>query len=747
MDKPIKRTTLVSAYVRNMTDYIKTLHPEASDKDIEVFVKSQIKDEYNILKNNSEKAMRGEEYSGKVIPTCQLVRNIDQYGNFSYGNKQYEESADLLQYIGTVGDKILSPSGTAYETTDKKSSYLKKLLDGLNAERKAEKKAYFTAKKNGDDKTAAMHYNNQTSIKITTNSIPGGMGFSHSFISDAPNFASITSIGRSVVQNSFAHAERLLEGNFYFPNTEWVIDFCTTCKLYGPKSEDVVRVCQSKGIHLPEPKEVFDFLVDNLRKYQYNTDGYDILKKLLTSYESGTLAFIFYMSNLKNLFQTNDGAFRPWIDKIFSDKEVDFTQECKVEDIWSLDEDLITMLCTVRARDLPTNKNGNTFTIQDCIEQGHGELVKRLYLIGKHMQDTLDEMKEVLTMFTDHGVGIRYTNHHYQMFRKTVGNSDTDSILFTTRSWCEWYLGYRRITEDSYHINSLIVYLLSKANERILYHLSVVLGALNDERKIIAMKNEFMMPVQIMTSLKKHYVSISKMQEGIQFGTPLLDIKGVGLRGSQLGKLTLKYAEWFISYILDQVLVNDSLDAQELILAVLKFERMILDSVRSGDTEFMTVEPIRREDEYKEADKSIFFNYRLWESVYGDKYGNIDIPTKCYTVPLVKNKIKSATYLAYLESVDKGMCDRLVKFTNKYPKKDISRIPIHPDLERIPEVLTDLVDVRKIIYSNTQPMYLILQSLGINAGKDGAYSPILSDIYGFVSSERGHEAKALLDTL
>ena len=156
MDKPIKRTTLVSAYVRNMTDYIKTLHPEASDKDIEVFVKSQIKDEYNILKNNSEKAMRGEEYSGKVIPTCQLVRNIDQYGNFSYGNKQYEESADLLQYIGTVGDKILSPSGTAYETTDKKSSYLKKLLDGLNAERKSEKKAYFTAKKNGDDCSYAL---------------------------------------------------------------------------------------------------------------------------------------------------------------------------------------------------------------------------------------------------------------------------------------------------------------------------------------------------------------------------------------------------------------------------------------------------------------------------------------------------------------------------------------------------------------------------------------------------------------
>ena len=75
---------------------------------------------------------------------------------------------------------------------------------------------------------------------------------------------------------------------------------------------------------------------------------------------------------------------------------------------------------------------------------------------------------------------------------------------------------------------------------------------------------------------------------------------------------------------------------------------MIYDSLHKGSPEFLNVEPIKMAEEYKDADKSVYFNYLFWEGVFAEKYGSIQIPTKCYMLPLTN--LRSTDYEEFLKS-------------------------------------------------------------------------------------------------
>ena len=157
----------------------------------------------------------------------------------------------------------------------------------------------------------------------------------------------------------------------------------------------------------------------------------------------------------------------------------------------------------------------------------------------------------------------------------------------------------------------------------------------------------------MLTSLKKHYASILKIQEGVFYKKPRMDIKGVGLRGSNFSSGVLNYTTWFIETLIYDIYNNGTVDAEKKILEVLRFERMIYDSLMRGETQFLSIEPVKNREEYAEPDKSIFFNYTMWEQVFGEKYGHIIIPTKCYVVPLIN--VKSKSFVEGLKSRNESM--------------------------------------------------------------------------------------------
>jgi hypothetical protein len=198
----------------------------------------------------------------------------------------------------------------------------------------------------------------------------------------------------------------------------------------------------------------------------------------------------------------------------------------------------------------------------------------------------------------------------------------------------------------------------------------------------------------------------------------------------------LDYAEWFIKSTIDDIDKNGCINAKKYILRTLQFERYIYDDLQAGSTQFLTIDPVKNKDEYKEAERSIYFNYLFWEEIFGDKYGNIAIPTKCYILPLTNPR--TYAYVSYLEQHYPDVAIRLKRFFERHPDKAVTRIPINPLTNVIPDELKLITDYKSIIFSNCSPLYLFLSSFAITTGTSTKQKVLFSDIYGMVTKEVAH---------
>lgn len=758
---PSRRKDLFQAYLDNITDYICAAHPEAPHDEVYSFVKEQINRRINLLKYNLEDAQkRGldltqpRQGNEMLWPTAQLMRcynnklteqNDPMQAPFymcndpstyhSYGNATEFETYDLYEFLDFTASKIMCPFGSVYETTDIQTSFLKGMIDGQSKARKVEKKAMLNAKRIGDSTAATFHNNNQATIKINMNSMPGGMGSGHCFLSSVANFNSVTSTARFFIMNSYAHTERFLEANFFFRTEEQLLNHIVTCMQRCPDVKKIVEVCNNTGIRLPDWEEVYDFLVKCLHRYNFAQDHPNI-RVMLCGMHPGQLAFLFYMSNLNHIFRCNESIFRPYIDSFFDIPVEADDSAYSPEDVRKLDGDMVTAMSVIWNDLLPKNKKGNSESVYDCVEQ-YPDIARKFARIGTEFAKKLKWFEEAFDLFINHRVRIGYVIEHKNMFRDSVILSDTDSIIFTSKSWIKWYTGDLRLTPAAYNITALIVYWLTKATAMMLRHLSFSCKIMGNDLKTMNMKNEFMFPVEILTSLKKHYVSLQKIQEGVVFGKLGLDIKGVNLRGSNFSNKTLSYVEWFAQGLAEDVYNHGAIDLKEKIIDVMRFERLVYDSLMNGQTTFLTVDPVKEENEYSDAERTLFFNYKMWEAVFASKYGSIVIPTKCFVVPLVG--IRNKEYLDWLHNTEPDIEKALLVWFEKYPNRPLNRIPVNPLLDKVPDELIKVMDIRHIVYDNAKPLYLLLKSFGFVPGTSKKSPTLYSDMYGWVTSEEAQK--------
>lgn len=737
----VHRDSPLKIYAENLITYLHNRHPDMSLKRIHEITREILSERCKVMKENLQERISQnlplDEPSddAPVWPTAQIVYDADRdhLDQHSYGNMTLVDNADLLPHLIRIKDKVITPFGTAYETADKLESFLKGMIDGKSQARKKEKKAMFLAKKNGDRTAEVFHNNAQANIKINMNSIIGAMGANFNFLSNVADFNAVTSTGRHFVMSAYAHAERFLESNFYFRTEDQVINFIVTCQKYGPSDETIESVLSQYSkddIYRPDLKAVEQQFVGYLRRYNFEEDFPEVRKQLEVQ-TPARLTWMYYMSNMRLLVWGNEKYFRPWLDRFFDLSQVDTTGEVAPEELNQFDGDLSVLLATICHDIIPTNHIGNSINLSDTITQAP-EIAKRLVHYGRHLQRCLNEIEPLFNLFMNHSLSVGYLHEHKFMYRSSVILSDTDSIIFTTRSWIEWYLGNSRMTSQAFGMNALVVYWLSKATSHLVYHLSKAVGALGEDAKRMNMKNEFMMPIELLTNLKKHYASILKIQEGVFYGDPRLDLKGVNLRGSNFSKETLNYTSWFIRKIFDTLYNEGSIAISYFIIAALKFERFVLDSVKANQTRFLTVQPIRNENEYNDEERSIYFNYLFWESVFADKYGSILIPTKCYMLPLTD--LTDQVYRFSMEQHAPDIMRKIDAFLKRYKGKEVTRIPINPTTNTIPVELRLAADYKAVVYSNAKLLYLLLSSFGINTGStsDKGRKVLLSDIYGWV---------------
>ena len=686
--------TLLRAYAENTAAFLRRLHPEVSNAQIQDFVTNEI--------NRS-----------LTRPTLKMI----DYP--SPGNAKLIDT-DLLSYTETMRKNIITPAGVIYVPSATKESFLKrKLLDNMAA-RKKQKKAMFAAADVGDVVREQRYNYLQSSTKIETNAIPGAFGSPHNFAYDKPGYNAVTGLARHSIMCGYAHVERMLEGNYYFPTLDHCINYCMQLIRLCPK--DIMTVVNTYGIYTPSVNDVCEHFLNSLKLYLTTTQKirHDLMQFILSlSIEERT--FVFYAYCLKTLMIRNEKLFRAFLSDFFQiNVVIDSTANPK--SIFDLNGDLLALLSGLNS-DIISHK-----TVAKAVTEAP-DGVLHLLAIGKHMQTKLDNLGKLISTFLRVDCDIPDAMSHPDMIRKTVIISDTDSVIFSTQSWIEWYTGRISFDRAAYEINGFVVFFIIRTLEQIFARLSTNFGAEGNDIFGISMKNEFLYPLMLRTPLPKQYAGRVAVQEGFVLPKMKEDVKGLSFRSSTMCQETIESGKQFRNWIFDTVLQTGHLRVSDCLEKVLDHELRVIKSLEAGERTFLTTTPVRNKNEYKNADITDYYYWELWEAVFRPNFGEFVIPSKGYVIPLLANGavLRDVQYLQRVRAFDSSLYERLLEFMDGN-NRAITRLVIPMTLKQIPAILRPTINIRGIVYSNSTPFIVTMRSLGIGY-TDSKDQTLLSDIY------------------
>jgi hypothetical protein len=634
----------------------------------------------------------------------------------SYGNTKVR-TISLGLFVNKIRNKIVCPSGSIYKPVYKKLAFLCKMIKNGLAMRKVVKKKKMQALEAGDKIAAEMHDYGQASIKIKLNSLPGGLGSPYNLFYDKGGYNSITSSARALIAHSYTCAEQLLGGNYAWFNEQEGIHHVMVAIAKAPKAEVITSITNRFRLKEISAEKTHEFMAESIRQYQHKDPCGELLT-VLKAAPPHVVTFIYYMGNLRNLLWENDHIFKEFVSGLLSYDQNISTEGFEPSDIWNVDEDLLAVALTVMAKEMEGIKISE-------LTKKHPNTAKMIAANGKVMQDKLNTLDDLFNVFIYHDIVTPNILTRKNMFRNTVIISDTDSVIYTSKPWVDWYVGQTdKIVSSSYDIAALATYWLTKVNADVMAKYSIAQGATGDNVPVMQMKNEFLYPALLMYDIKKVYAGVIKVVEGVVLPEAKPDLKGAAIRGSSVAKEARDFCE---DLIIEQILkpsMDGQLSAAMLIKHCVDFEHHIRTSIENGETTFLQNQSVKMPAEYSNPDGSAWLYVEAWNRVFGAKHGKIAPPDK---VPIMKLVPPTMDYYEDLLKKDKTMHDAWCSFVEEKGKFPTS-IVIAPTARKIPEEIIPLCDIRAIIYKNMKPVYLTLERLNISQGFSKK-ELLLSDVY------------------
>lgn len=689
------RGSVLREYVNNTTTFLELMtgdNPDTIEKQINEYVTQNVS-----------------------IPTIENVVRTDK--------ALVSQKTNLVQFVSTINkeNRIISPSGSTYLRPSVKRSLISEFEADLKTRRKKAKNAMFKAIEMLLKIAAANENFKQANAKISANAVSGVMKSAGNLFFDIGNYNAITSIARTVVALSASIIEQFCGGKFNFFTMDELINHIVLCKRNKPHADLIYECVEQFDLKVPTVEDVIKFLFQSIYPYcfdinkdQLYKDIYGIVKHL----SKDELIYIYYFNNLKHLFMKNTEIFKPIIKHIMSGPVVGGGLH-DPNNIHHFSEELLSVITICHADKL------NFKSINDLIKD-HPEVISELIDIGTHYETHIGKLKLLFDVFI-------YTNwippNLYNIknsLKSSILLLDTDSNIFTTIQWVKWYThgGEFNNNIENYQIHSLIVYFICGNVTNILAKFAKNVGVDDDDISKLAMKNEFLYPAMMIFNVKKNYTGLITVQEGRVLKNPKLDLKGVILRSSSICKPSSIWFKKFLMELFEEG-SEQRLDGAQLIRKVVDFENRIRTSLENGETTFLKYTSIRLAENYADASSSAFAYADAWNMLFGDTADTIILPTKC---PLVNVLSPPASYLQSLSEENEKLYLNFLEYEKKY-KKYFTTLAMHPMAERIPKEIIPLIDIRKIVYHNVAPAYVIMKSIGLNIGYKAKTLLLYSDIY------------------
>lgn len=691
MHTQVTRPDLFKSYLNVMKDYLMTRYQFSEDK-AERIIKERVK----------------VTYKPKSVIYVKAVGR---------GQTTVVQS-DLYDFLKQLKDKVVAPNGGVYYSTANLPSPVSEFLNFKKKERGTVKKKQLKALAAGEYVEALRFWYVQASIKILMNSLPGAYASEYSIFYDKCAYNTITSTGRTMVRRSSTTTEQFLGGEFAWWSEHELLNYIIVNLRHAPDDKTIETVMNKYHMKHISENELYEYYKYHFKKYTKKED-YLRVKDLVNKVRPMQRNFLFYYCNFRNIIWHNAEFFKPHIQHLLdpaSYQPVEGTED----DVKNIPGDIKILVAVA----FTTTLGG--FSIDDIVKE-HKEYIPILLGICKGIKERLDDMEDIFSTFCNTECDIpNIINRGQFSKRNTVVLQDTDSSMFTTKPWADWFHGSEKfyVDNESLGVNALCVYWLSNIVSYVMHRFSIKLGVTDPYMKTLMFKNEFLYPVFLLTNAKKTYASIVKVQEGSILNPPKVDIKGQSLRGSAKSTDVNKFIE---DLLVDKILKPASkgqISAYELIAAVVRFENSMKKSLLSGEITYLNTESIKMDKDYKNPDQPILAGFRFWEDLMAKKYGSIMRPAKVVAFPCI---YPSAEFFKTLEDKYPRFAGKLKVWINEHPKFP-TKLIINPSLEKVPEEIIGLIDVKHLIELNVKPAYSILNQLNINCGSSTA-NMLFSDLY------------------
>lgn len=618
------------------------------------------------------------------------------------------EIIPFSEYLRDIveNDRTISPSGAVYYNKDEKPSILSEFIEVNMKRRDVSKQEKFEAKQRGDKMMEVYKENEQTSFKIFNNSLSGAQASDGTILFNASAHPSLTSTCRIGTSYGNAITEKFLFGNRHY----WCPEVARANIISIINSIDMTLLAEcltTYGIRHPTVEETQECLFYSLHLYSRNSQEDEDLKVFIATLTDLERSAFVYVQDLHHLAKYNDQVVRELLGRLSSK----VTTPVENPDVYidAMDADLKALVSLICGDELAGTSIG------DLKKEGnpHYQIVAAT---AKAVKETLDHYRLMIKALWCVDTCPASIGHIRNSLRRGVVTSDTDSTIFTNQAWTEWYVGKIDFSDESKAISYAVTYLDTQLIAHMLAMVSAGMGVRERDLHDFSMKNEYVFPVFVLTSMAKHYFAYMSAQEGNVFKELDNEIKGVYLKDSNSPPHVMRDFHSTLKWVMDNVMERGEVSVQEVLQHVSFMEKEIESSVYKGDSFYLKNAQVKDPSAYANPDVSPYAHYRLWEEVFAPKYGHAPEPPYAASSVSVDLTNKTKIMEWYHKVQDPAVKDRFLKWMERNNKKGMRTLLVPKtvvEAHGIPEEIIQAMDLRKLIYNTTKQYYFLLESLGL----------------------------------
>ena len=619
--------------------------------------------------------------------------------------------------------RIVSPSLTVYYHPKQKKSILSLFIAQNVKLRSKAKKEMFLAGQQGNETLRKIKNDEQSSKKISNNSLSGAHNSLFTILWLRSAHSSLTSTCRTATAYANANNEKFLAGNRHYYSPEITME-CLVSTLALTNWTRLEAVIAKYDLYMPTPEDVLETIRFSSDYYwPHAKDQHDKFLEFARRLTPIQRAAIVYIQDAWHLKKYNDALLRDFIGRLIQYSEVEHPEP---DSVWKVMNDGIkSFVFSLHGPELMGK------VIKD-LNQTDPDLYGKVAATAVNTWQVLADYSDLIETLWATPILPSSVASFTTSTRRASLLSDTDSTIFTVQDWCSWYSGVEAINRETSAVRNVMVYFASEQIFHILAIVSANIGVATDQLHQLAMKNEFSFPALALTTRAKHYFASINEQEGTVYKKRKIEVKGVEMKNSKTSVECRKGAEEFLEWILDTVATGEKLEILPRLKQIGDMEREIIKSLRTGEIKYLTTTKLNNHESYSDGEESSNYQHHLrWDAVFADTYGKSPLPPYDaikVSLDLGKNdKIK-----AWLASfTDRNLAARMESYWRANGCKAMNTMILPREIcvqHGVPKEITQVIDVRKLVYTAMSTFYLELESLGFFF-VNGDLTRLISDYY------------------